>query len=221
MMADLDVPINNGPGLSVVIVTYRSNPSIQRCLDSIARYGQQPLQVVIVDNRETVLPPIDLDIVLVRPDENIGFGRATNLGMKHTKYETILLLNPDTVLFRDTLPCALTHLSKAEPPTIVGAPCVTMDGCLNPLFKGPLHSLRNLFALAMGASWYLPRSASGVELRSDEYLAGCFLLMHRTRRSKGGGERGISLQSIRREITHAHLVNLFVPHLHEAGWRGL
>ncbi len=170
-----------------MIATYHSNPSIDSCLESIAAFCPRPVQVILVDNGGTTLPQIDLDLVSICMPENVGFGRASNAGVQHAKYDMILLLNPDTVLFRDTLPIALSHLKSSTNPMIVGAVSLKSDGSINPSFKGPLLSLRHLLYLATGASRWLARREPRFELRSDEHLAGCFLLMHRAIWQRLGG----------------------------------
>lgn len=42
-------------------------------------------------------------MICVQADENMGFGRANNLGMTYASGDCILFLNPDTILRNDAI----------------------------------------------------------------------------------------------------------------------
>ena len=85
--------------VSAVLVAHDSRQSIERALASIAGAGGAD-EIVVIDNASS-----DGTVAFVRarfPDcrvieagENLGFGRACNLGARETTGELILLLNPD------------------------------------------------------------------------------------------------------------------------------
>ena len=92
------------PSLAVVIVSYNGRADLERCLRSLVdRTAPFPTDIVVVDNGST-----DGTLDLVRRDwpavwaiaaeGNVGFARGTNLGIRATASDLVLLLNPDTVV---------------------------------------------------------------------------------------------------------------------------
>ena len=94
--------------ISIVIVNWNGGDHVISAVKSILDYSQEYLStLVVVDNGSTdgslnALEDV-VGITLIRAGENLGFGRACNLGAKlcHSKY--VLFLNPDARLFSDTL----------------------------------------------------------------------------------------------------------------------
>lgn len=93
------------PRVSIVIVTYNSEPWLTRCLESIR--GQsivQAIEIIIVDNASTdasvALAERLLDgfaaAILIRSPENLGFCEGNNLGSRSARGTYLLFLNPDT-----------------------------------------------------------------------------------------------------------------------------
>ena len=111
------------PGLSVIIVSHNDRGHLEDCLDSLARAdGADGRQIILVDNASTDGSPefvADLypDIKLIRLPENVGFSKANNAGLKESRGEIIIFLNPDTVLPRS----GLTGLLEAFNNPVVGA----------------------------------------------------------------------------------------------------
>ncbi len=91
------------PTLAIIIVTYDSRQEIAACLDSLVD-GPEPAgaAVTVVDNGST-----DGTAAFVRAGwpavsvldagGNLGFARANNLGIRASRSDLVLLLNPDTV----------------------------------------------------------------------------------------------------------------------------
>ncbi len=102
----------------IVIVNWNSGPQLAACLRSIAVHGGAVASVVVVDNGSQDgsdrVEAEDLPLELVRTGENLGFGRACNLGAKHGSAPFILFLNPDAELRPDTLGEALGWLHNPE-----------------------------------------------------------------------------------------------------------
>jgi N-acetylglucosaminyl-diphospho-decaprenol L-rhamnosyltransferase len=83
--------------VSVIVVSYNSEPYLDRSLGAVASSGHE---LVVVDNAST-----DGSVALVRSrfpgarlvelDRNVGFGAACNEGMRRAAGSYFLLLNPD------------------------------------------------------------------------------------------------------------------------------
>lgn len=89
------------PTTSIVITNYNGGSLLGDCVESIRRHSQD-YQIIIVDNRSidnsisSVRP--DADLFLIRLPQNLGFARATNLGIRACVGQYIVLLNSDTVV---------------------------------------------------------------------------------------------------------------------------
>src|SRR5947209_12980267 len=87
--------------LSVVIVTYQSAGCIAGCLASVGDH-LPGCEAIVVDNASTDGSP-DVatrfrGVHAIRLTDNIGFGRACNLGATAATRSHILFLNPDVTL---------------------------------------------------------------------------------------------------------------------------
>ena len=85
-----------------IIVSYNTCDLILSCLKSLAKFEKNS-QVIVVDNNsqdhsakaiKTHFPKVNL----ILSDQNLGFARANNLGIKQANSDFIILLNSDTEL---------------------------------------------------------------------------------------------------------------------------
>ncbi len=95
--------MENTPRIFVIIVTYKGQRWYDKCLGSL-RESIIPIQTIIVDNSpgeedanyiRTNFP----EVHLIKTNENLGFGRANNLGMRYALdngCDYVFLLNQDT-----------------------------------------------------------------------------------------------------------------------------
>ena len=89
--------------VSVVVVTYNSETDIADCLASIRRQSYTPLETLVIDNDSS---DATVDVVqcsrtplrFIKNDSNRGFAAAHNQGIRLTRGELYLALNPDVVM---------------------------------------------------------------------------------------------------------------------------
>lgn len=94
----------------VIIVTYKGQQWYDHCFTSL-RASTIPLQLVVVDNTpgnedanyiKTHFPEVNL----IKPKENLGFGKANNLGMRYALdngCDYVFLLNQDAWIEPDSI----------------------------------------------------------------------------------------------------------------------
>lgn len=146
----------NAPVLAVVIVAYRSRDEIGACLDSLPReIGGRAVEIVVVDNS------LDADgtgavvraragVEYVVPPENLGFGKANNLGYARTSGECVLFLNPDTVSNAAALEHCVARV-RAEAGLGLISPKLTMaDGGMDLACRRSIPTLWDGFCRASG-----------------------------------------------------------------------
>jgi GT2 family glycosyltransferase len=103
--------------LTVVIVSYNVRAELNACLASFVGHTDPfPTAVVVVDNGSTDGTPAMLraswpTVQLIESGDNIGFARANNLGVRATKSEFVLFLNPDTIVPPGSIPSLVRGLA--------------------------------------------------------------------------------------------------------------
>ncbi|EKT3956067.1 glycosyltransferase family 2 protein [Flavobacterium psychrophilum] len=93
----------------VIIVTYNGSKWIEKCINSLLR-SIYPINILVVDNCSTD-DSVELlkqfsEIHLIQSKENLGFGKANNIGIDYAlnnKADYVFLLNQDTWVFDDTI----------------------------------------------------------------------------------------------------------------------
>lgn len=86
--------------ISVVVVTHNSQACIGRCIDAVARWLPDAERIVI-DNASTDDSRVVASrhgATVVELPENVGFGRACNVGVSHARADHVLFLNPDVTI---------------------------------------------------------------------------------------------------------------------------
>jgi GT2 family glycosyltransferase len=91
---------------SVIVVAYGSGPGLLPCVASV--WADDPdAEVIVVDNgaggEEIDAVTAAGRVTVVRPAENLGFAGGCNLGAKIANGETLVFLNPDTVVTSGSL----------------------------------------------------------------------------------------------------------------------
>jgi hypothetical protein len=90
--------------LSIIIVNYHSVQLIGDCISSIKQFsGNLSHEIIIVDNGSSEKDKENIqlsfsDIRWISMGYNSGFARANNEGIRQARGETVLLLNPDTLM---------------------------------------------------------------------------------------------------------------------------
>lgn len=96
--------------VSIIIVNYKTLPLITNCIDSIIKRTKGiTYEIIVVDNnsndnfKERLKEKFEDAVTCVPLNENIGFGRANNEGIKIAKGRNIFFLNPDTLLINNAI----------------------------------------------------------------------------------------------------------------------
>ena len=101
--------------LSIITVNWNAGHQLLDCINSIQKFGAPYVtQTIVVDNgstdgsEKTIQDMLGVKVIL--SGENLGFGKACNLGAQHAESEYLLFLNPDAALYSDSLPNALAFM---------------------------------------------------------------------------------------------------------------
>lgn len=95
--------------VSIIIVNYNTKALIKKSLQSVFEKTKEIcFEVIVVDNAshdgsQQMLKEEFPDVILVESCENLGFGKANNLGAKYACGKYLFLLNPDTILLNNAV----------------------------------------------------------------------------------------------------------------------
>jgi GT2 family glycosyltransferase len=129
--------------VSIIIVNYNTKALIKQCLLSVFEKTQDvEFEVIVVDNAsldgsQTMLRSEFPKVILIESPENLGFGRANNLGAKQAKGKYLFLLNSDTFLLNNAIKIFANFLDN-------NSKCGICGGNLFDANKKPVLSYRIL-----------------------------------------------------------------------------
>lgn len=122
--------------LSIVIVNWNSKNFLRECLHSIREtHTNDNTQIIVVDGGSfdgcgEMIAREFPEVCFVQSHENCGFGRCNNLGFSHATGDTLLLLNPDTVVAEGAINRLIQTLESHHDAGLVGAHLLNSDGTL-------------------------------------------------------------------------------------------
>ncbi len=109
---------------SVIVVTYNSRQTITECLRPLVSLPH--LEIIVVDNHSqdfvsSIVKSEFPSVQFLQIRENIGFGRACNIGVAASSGSYLMFLNPDAVASSHALEALFTFLENYPKVGIVGA----------------------------------------------------------------------------------------------------
>jgi GT2 family glycosyltransferase len=136
-VSGVPAPSADGIDVSVVIVSYRSGPSLLRCVSALDAEGDEGVEAIVVENGSSGPELEEVErferVRVLRPGSNLGFAAGCNLGSGEASGSVLVFLNPDTVaapgairalaatLRDDSIGIAMGQLLLLDRPTIVNS----------------------------------------------------------------------------------------------------
>jgi GT2 family glycosyltransferase len=122
--------------LSIVIVNWNTSGLLIQCLESI--YNAElsfTYEIIVVDNDSTdnsvqAITDRYPKVRIIANDQNLGFAKANNQGIKTGKGRYFLLLNSDTILIPKSLDVLVHYAEEHLETGMVGPKLLNMDGTL-------------------------------------------------------------------------------------------
>lgn len=116
---------------SIIIVTYNSRSSISECLAPLVE--MPGMEIVVVDNDSkdgttTIVSEKFPSANLITLQDNLGFGRACNIGVMASSGSVVFLLNPDAIATPETVHTLMRLLERQPRAGIVGGRLVDPSG---------------------------------------------------------------------------------------------
>lgn len=182
--------------ISIIIVNYNVEYFLEQCLYSVRRAlkGIEG-EVYVIDNHSgdgsnRMVKRKFPEVKLIENNDNRGFSKANNQGIRLAQGEYILLLNPDTVVEDDTFKRIIDFMDEHPDAGALGVKMVDGSGNFLPESKRGLPTPGTAFYKMFGFSSLFPRSRrfskyhlgylDENEIHEVEILAGAFMLLRKT-----------------------------------------
>ena len=99
--------------VTFLIVTFKSGESIHKCIDLIPK----KYPVLVIENSADSFFKGDLEekynnVKCILAGENLGFGKASNIGLNLVKSKYAFLINPDTLITSNTIEQLIHYAQK-------------------------------------------------------------------------------------------------------------
>lgn len=157
------MPDQAKPLVSALVVSYNSKDMLLRCLQAFFGSADVPVEAVVVDNDSSdgsaaaVTDEFPQATVLVQA-QNLGYGRAANIGLERCQGRFVLLLNPEVTVDPQSVGRLADLLLTRPDVGAVGPRLVTEDGRLDPDSRRAFPIPRTLFYRTVGLNKLFPKS---------------------------------------------------------------
>jgi len=149
--------------VSIVIVTWNCKKFIAECLESLADYREDPrAEIIVVDNASVDGTPELVresypEVVLIPSNENLGFTRGNNVGIRKSSGRYIFLINPDVRVLDDCIAKMVAYMEGNPRVGLLGPRMLGADGKSERSYMG-LPTLWRLFCRALALDELFPQS---------------------------------------------------------------
>jgi GT2 family glycosyltransferase len=160
---------------SIVVVSWNAKRFLQECLQSMrAEIDPARTEIILVDNASNdgsweMVQECFPEVKSIRNPVNVGFARASNLGMRQSEGRYVCLVNSDVKLLNGCLDRLGNYLDQNPRVGMVGPQIVGSDGQVQRSYMG-FPTLWNTLCAALALPSIFPRSA----------LVGGWMLNHRS-----------------------------------------
>ena len=170
----------------IVIVSYNVCQLLDECLQSVKRALQGiDGEIYVVDNLSTdgtveTLQPRHPDVHFIANKQNVGFACANNQAIRCTDSEYVLLLNPDTVVYENTLRGVLDFMDQHPEAGGAGVRMLTREGKPAPESRRAIPTPWVAMLKMLGATRrYYMSHLSWDEPGQIEAISGAFCMLRR------------------------------------------
>lgn len=147
----------NSRELSIIIVNYRSEQYLEKCIASLYNHPEQlrETEIIVVNNDpEKSLAELSgrfPEIKVIQQPKNLGFGAANNRGAAVAQGRYLLFLNPDTEAQPKNLAKMIARLREQEDLAALGPKLIDAQGATQPWCAGRELSFWRLIKNNLGS----------------------------------------------------------------------
>jgi len=177
--------------ISIVILNYKSRGLTLNCIKSIkeADFKNLKYEIIVVDNNSEdsigeILTWQYPEIKFITNEKNLGMGRGNNVGIRKAQGDYVVVMNPDTIAFKNTFKkihdfmrinpeVGIVGPKQFYPDKVVQDSCYRWYNLLTPVYRRtPLGRLK--FA-RKDLSRFLMKDFDHNSTRKVDWLLGSFL----------------------------------------------
>jgi GT2 family glycosyltransferase len=178
--------------LSIIILCWNDLKVIADCLASIyAGTRSIEFEVIVSDNGSSdgsieFIRKKFPQVRLIENGRNLRFAKGNNVGIRASRGQYVLILNPDTLIHDGALDSVIAFADRHPEAGAFGCRVLNSDGTFQRCIR-PLYSIRSEWCLALGlrplaylSDWFHPGEYVGWEGNTERTIgwpAGCFILV--------------------------------------------
>jgi GT2 family glycosyltransferase len=150
--------------ISVIIVNYKVPEYLSETIRSLREADSYDItEVIVVDNAsnddsQTLVINEFPEVIWIQMKNNVGFGKACNIGSQRASGKFLLFLNPDTVISKKTLSLSLDFMVTHPEVGLMGPKILNTDGTLQASCRRSFPSPADAFFHFFGLSRLFPKS---------------------------------------------------------------
>ena len=143
IIGNTDKQVEMQKELSIIYVNYNTADQVMTSVESVRRHTKGiDYEIIVADNNskddENLQKLIDDETIkVVKLDDNYGFGKANNAGVKECTGEYIFLLNPDTICHDNSIKKLLDCLKADQTIGVISPNLINSE-------SKPTHSFRRV-----------------------------------------------------------------------------
>ncbi len=179
---------------SLIIVSWNAKDHLINCLNSILKFRKNGWEIIVVDNGSTDGGPDVVEnqfpmVQMIKNNENLGFARANNIGIRVSTGRYVCFINSDVIVQDGCIEKLMEVMDQNPSVGMCGPKILNPDGTLQPSCQN-FPGVWNNFCHAIGLNCIFPHSAFFSEpymkywphdsVRRVDALNGCFWIVRRT-----------------------------------------
>jgi len=167
--------------LSIIIVNYNTEELLKSCIESVySNTERTDFEIIVVDNnsQDKSCEMIKRDfpkVLLIQNNENLGFARANNIGMKRASGDVVLLLNSDTSVYKNGIDRAYDYLTKDNEIDVLGPKIFNIDESGNYIIESSYGSFVSLISVLKNKLFFIKNDYS--KSKYVNWVTGAFIML--------------------------------------------
>lgn len=166
--------------IDIITVNWNSGTQLKECIESIqkAEFSNCILNKVVVvdndskDNSLELLEALNYEkLEIIKNSDNLGFGKACNIGAKNSKSDFILFLNPDAIVYEETFKKLFDYIEKNDTSDVAvyGVQLIGDDGKVQ-RSCARIPSLSNFVSRSLGLNKLNPKLFPSYTMQDWDHL---------------------------------------------------
>lgn len=176
--------------VSFIIVNWNTKDILRQCIESIYKtVVAHSFEIIVVDNNSSdgsqgFIASAFPSVILIRCSENLGFGRANNVGIKASTGRHLAVINSDIILLEDCIDLLVEYMDS-HPEVGMAGPMVLWENMTLQESVMRLPTYLNTLGQTFLLDRFFRRLNAHLSVKEHyqvvdvECLVGCFIMVRR------------------------------------------